>query len=131
MRTGPIAAAIVSLLVALGTAEAQQTSTTTTRPTDLKKVVDESLVVQPFNLSVDKIKRMDVVMPNGEQIGDIANVLVDSTGRVSAMTVNTAGFLGLGAKEYVMPLRSLQVRGEKFMTDLTQAEIEKLPAYED
>jgi hypothetical protein len=70
------------------------TTTAAAVPADYRRVEDKTLVVQPFNMTVDKIHRMDVVTSNGEQIGDINHVLVDRSGRVTAMTITSGGVLG-------------------------------------
>jgi hypothetical protein len=115
-----------------GTLERQGTVPATTAasvPSDYRKVEDRTLVVQPFNLTVDKIHRMDVVASNGEQIGDVNNVLVDRSGRVTAMTVTSGGVLGLGAREHIVPLGEFKLQGDRFMTNLRKDQIERLPAY--
>jgi len=92
------------------------------------KVSNPSLVVQPFNMTVEKIQRMDVVTRNGEKVGDIANVLADNTGRVTHMTITSGGFLGLGSQERVIPLSELQLRGNQFVTSMSRQDIERLPS---
>lgn len=105
------------------------TTSTALAATDLRPVQDKTLVVQPFNMTIDKIHRMDVVGANGEQIGDIENVLVDRSGRVVAMTVAKGGVLGLGAREHVVPLGDFRLEGNRFRTNLRSDQIERLPTY--
>jgi len=115
-----------------GTLERQGTvpaATAASIPSDYRRVEDRTLVVQPFNLTVDKIHRMDVVASNGEQIGDINHVLVDRSGRVTAMTITTGGVLGLGAREHIVPLGDLRLQGDRFVTNLRKDQIERLPVY--
>ena len=97
----------------------------------LRKVEDDRLVVQPFNMTVDKIHRMDVVTADGRQVGDVQNVLIDNAGRIVAVTITTGTFLGLGAKEHVMPLNQLRLQGDRFVTGLNEQQIEKLPVLGD
>jgi hypothetical protein len=105
------------------------TTTAAAVPADYRRVEDKTLVVQPFNMTVDKIHRMDVVTSNGEQIGDINHVLVDRSGRVTAMTITSGGVLGLGAREHIVPLGDLKLQGDRFMTSLRKDQIERLPVY--
>jgi PRC-barrel domain protein len=68
-----------------------------------QEVRDERLVVQPFNLTVDQIDDMDVHGPGGEKIGEVDEVLMDSTGRpVAAVSVEVGGFLGIGGREVIV-----------------------------
>jgi len=146
-RTNGIFAATAAILLAAGLAACDNTRGTTAQtgtlerqgtvpattaaalPSDYRRVEDQKLVVQPFNLTVDKIHRMDVVASNGEQIGDINHVLTDRNGRVTAMTVTTGGVLGLGAREHIVPLGDLKLQGDRFMTSLRKDQIERLPVY--
>ena len=127
-KPGLMAAAALALL--LGAAAQAQTIITST-PTTLKKVSDEKLLVPPFNVTVDKIKKMDVIAATGERIGDVANVLVEPGGKVTAFTVNTSGFLGLGVNEHVMPFNALELKADGFHTTMTKEQIANLPIYKD
>jgi hypothetical protein len=96
---------------------------------NLTAVRHGGLLVQPYDLSVEKIHRMDVMTSNGEQIGDIEHVLTDPSGRVVAMTVSTGGVLGLGAREHIVPLNELTLQGNRFVTRMSRAQIESQPVY--
>jgi hypothetical protein len=87
------------------------------------------LLVQPYDLTVDKIHRMDVMTQGDEQIGDIEHVLTDPAGRVVAMTVSTGGILGLGAREYIVPLNELTLQGNRFVTRLSRTQLESQPVF--
>ena len=127
-KPGLMAAAALALLLG---AAAQAQTIITSSPTTLKKVTDEKLLVTPFNVTVDKIKKMDVIAATGERIGDIANVLVEPGGKVTAFTVNTSGFLGLGVNEHVMPFSALVLKDDGFHTTMTKEQIAALPVYKD
>jgi hypothetical protein len=117
---------------AVGLASAQQATTTATPSvTGLHEAEDEALVVQPFNLSVDKLDDMSIAGPAGEEIGEIDEVLVDASGKPTAVSAEVGGFLGIGDKNVVIGLDRLRLDGERLVTDLTKEQIEALPAYDD
>ena len=43
-----------------------------------------------------------VLGPDGQRIGDITDVLIDTMGHVKAYIVSVGGFLGIGAKEVAL-----------------------------
>jgi hypothetical protein len=92
---------------------------------------DERLVVQPFNLTVDQVDDMKLHARNGEEIGEIDEVLVDATGRAVAVSVEVGGFLGIGEQEVVVPIEQLRLQEGRFVSDYSKAQIEALPRWDD
>ena len=74
---------------------------------------------------------MRVIGADGESIGEVEDVLIDSTGRVVAVSVEAGGFLGMGDRDVIMQLDSLELQGDEFTTTLTREEIEALPDWDD
>jgi uncharacterized protein YrrD len=74
---------------------------------------------------------MRVVGADGESIGEVEDVLIDSTGRVVAVSVEAGGFLGMGDRDVIMQLDSLELQGDEFATTLTREEVEALPDWDD
>jgi len=125
--TAAAAAAVLTLSVVAAAAQAQQAAVTAT---DLKEVEDESLMVQPFNLSVDAIEDMDLVGPNGDEIGDVEEVLADASGQPSGIAAEVGGFLGIGDKTVVIDLDQVRVENERLVTSLTKEQLEALPEWD-
>mgnify|MGYP001062000173 CR=1 FL=1 len=70
---------------------------------------------------------------NGETIGEIENVVVDSTGQVQYVIVEIDGFWGLGSEESMVPLDKLSLtknRGYVYFKG-TEEELEMFPDYSD
>jgi hypothetical protein len=109
-------------------AEAQQTAAPAA---EYREVQDESMVVQPFNLAVDRIDDMDVYGANGEKIGEVDEVLMNAAGQAVAVSVEVGGFLGIGGREVIVSLDQLRLEGERFVTSLTKEQIEALPRWDD
>jgi sporulation protein YlmC with PRC-barrel domain len=47
---------------------------------------------------------------NNENIGEVNDVLLDRTGKVTAVIVGVGGFLGIGEKDVALPMTALQFR---------------------
>jgi hypothetical protein len=106
---------------------AQQTTDVTT----YQAAEDDDMVVQPFNLSVDDIKEMDLKNEAGDEIGEVEKVLVDGSGQPVAVAVEVGGFLGMGDHEAVVGLDQLTVMDDHFVTSLDKNAIEALPHWDD
>lgn len=74
----------------------------------------------------------EVLNSEGEAIGEVEDVVADRD-QVPHAVVSVGGFLGLGEKEVVVPMDRLTSghEGQGLTTDLTQDELEGLPAYEE
>lgn len=92
---------------------------------------DDDMVVAPLNLTVDEIDDMDVKTPDGEDVGEVDGVLVDSTGQPVALIVEVGGFLGIGEREIVLGLDHVQVVDDDLVTSADKAAIEALPDWDD
>jgi hypothetical protein len=113
-------------VLGFGSAAAQETPTVAHPNTAASEL-------QPGTTAGDlrDIGDMRVLGVNGEEIGEIEDVLVDPDGRVTAVSVEAGGFLGMGERDVVMQLDSLELQGDAFTTTMTQEEIEALPAWDD
>jgi sporulation protein YlmC with PRC-barrel domain len=74
---------------------------------------------------------MDVYSTNGEEIGDIDEVLVNASGQPVAVSVEVGGFLGIGDREVIVQLNQLRLDGQRFVVSLTREQIEALPRWDD
>ncbi len=46
-----------------------------------------------------KLMGVDIYGPDNEKVGDVTEVLIDSSGKITGVTVGVGGFLGLGTKD--------------------------------
>jgi sporulation protein YlmC with PRC-barrel domain len=97
----------------------------------LEEAEDDDLVVQPFGLTVDDIDDMDVMNADGEEIGEIEEVLLDASGQPVAVSVEVDDFLGIDDREVVFGLDQLQLTGDDFVTSVDRATVEALPEWDD
>lgn len=59
-------------------------------------------------LTVTDWYKQDVYDPNNNKIGQISDVLVDKSGKVSTLIIGVGGFLGAGEKEVAVPFEEVQ-----------------------
>ena len=125
------AAAAALLLAGTGLAQAQQAAAPKFDPTGLHEAKDDDAVVPGINRSVDDVEDMDLVGANGDEIGDVEEVLVDATNQPVAVVVDAGGFLGIGDRSVVIGLDRLQLNGDKLGTSMTKEDIEALPEWDN
>ena len=99
--------------------------------TTLQEAEDDDLVVQPFGVTVDDIDDMDLMNADGEEIGEIEEVLLDASGQPVAVSVEVDDFLGMGEREVVFGLDQLQLTDDDFVTSVDKATVEALPEWDD
>ncbi|AWN44728.1 PRC-barrel domain-containing protein [Methylobacterium durans] len=59
-----------------------------------------------------KLKGLNVYNNNNEKIGDINELLVDSTGKIEAVVIGVGGFLGLGEHDVAVPFGQIKFTNE-------------------
>jgi len=95
------------------------------------EVEDESLMVEAYGITVDDLEDMDIMGASGEEIGEVEEVLMTPDGQITAVTAEVGGFLGIGDKEVVVELDQLTQNGDHLQMDMTEEEVEALPAWDD
>lgn len=81
---------------------------------------------------LDWITGASVTSPDGNAIGDINDLIVDSdTGEMKAAIVGVGGFLGIGEKQIALPWTDLTINSDaqEITTDLTEEEADAAPEY--
>lgn len=132
MRTQTLTRSLMAALILMGSAGvtlAQQTGASAV--SGLREAEDDNMTVQPFGVTVDRLEDMDLYAPGGEEVGEIDEVLVDSTGQPAAVVAEVGGFLGVGDKDVVIELDQLSMEGERLTTGMTKEQLEALPDWED
>jgi len=98
---------------------------------DLREIDDDDRIVEPFNLSADRMDDMDVVTAEGEEIGEIEDVLMDASGQPVAVAVEVDDLLDIDDEERIIRLDQLRLDDDRFVTDLSKSQIESLPIWDD
>jgi hypothetical protein len=92
---------------------------------------DDDMVVQPFNRTVDDLEDMDLKNADGDEVGEVEEVLVDASGQPVAIAVEAGGFLGIGERDVVFALDQVQLMDADLVTSADKATIEGLPDWQD
>lgn len=95
------------------------------------EVEDETMMVGETGLTVDRLEDVDIIGADGEEIGEVEEVLMTADGRIVAVSADVGGFLGMGEREVVIPLERLVFAADGVTTDLDQAQVEVLEVWED
>ncbi len=79
---------------------------------------------------VSKIIGSDVRTKTGEKIGDIRDLMVDSTGTIKLAIVSTGGFLGVGDRLHAVPwdLLTLGPKDDHIL-DIDKAHLQATPGF--
>jgi sporulation protein YlmC with PRC-barrel domain len=88
----------------------------------------------PRILSTSSLSGNDVHNPQGENLGEIKDFMVDlSNGRIVYAVLSFGGFLGLGNKLFALPWDALRVDTERhaFVLDVDKATLENAPGFDD
>lgn len=124
-----------TLVVALGlalasmpglAAEAPRPSTPENRPAAVR--ADASHAIR-----MSKLIGIDVHDPQGRKLGEIKDVIMDtSSGRLHYSVLSFGGFLGVGDKLFAIPLAKLRPDGKGRLTlDVTKAALASAPSFDD
>lgn len=131
MTTRFFATASVALL--LSTAALAQQNAPAEQPLvtgSLSEMDDDRGMVQPWNISVDRVEDMNVYTPAGNKVGEVDEVLGDASGQARALVVEVGGFLGMGETEVVVGLDQVKLENDRLVTTLTQEQAKALPRWD-
>lgn len=83
------------------------------------------------NMSTDQIVGKPIVSRNGEEIGNVDEVVTDPTSNQKFAVVDVGGFLGVGQKSIVIALDELQMSSgdDRIQSDLTRQELQSKTEY--
>jgi sporulation protein YlmC with PRC-barrel domain len=102
-----------------------------TSATGVHKAEDKSVMVKPFNVTIDDLEEMEIYGPSGEEVGEVDSVLVDASAQPVAIAAEVGGFLGMGEKDVVIGLDDLTQAGDHLKINMTKDQIGALPDFED
>jgi sporulation protein YlmC with PRC-barrel domain len=92
--------------------------------------------LQVFSNSPVKASSMigtDVVDPQGKNLGDVKEVVIDPrTGKVAYAVVSFGGFLGMGEKLFAIPFSSFKYNVEKneYVLDISKERLKAAPGFD-
>jgi len=127
------------ILVLAATGAVAQTTTTPTDPAARTAPAAKSTNVAPTQeikgaWHVKDFYQTNVYNMAGEKIGDVNDIVMDESGRVTAVVLGVGGFLGMGEKEVSMKTeevkRMVHSDGKTYFTvNATADQLKAAPAY--
>jgi sporulation protein YlmC with PRC-barrel domain len=132
----------IAPLVLVLSATGALAQTTTTTPTD--PAARTAPAARPANVAptqevkgawnVKDFFQTNVYNMAGEKIGDVNDIVVDESGKVTAIVIGVGGFLGIGEKEVSMKTdevkRMVHSNGKTYFTvNATADQLKAAPAY--
>ena len=97
---------------------------------DYLKVLNQDRVVQPFNVTVGELEAADIFAADGEEVGDVEDVLMTPDGEIVGLSAEVGGFAGIGEKEVAFELGALTWDGERVIVNMTADQIGSLPDWD-
>jgi sporulation protein YlmC with PRC-barrel domain len=78
--------------------------------------------------------KQSVYDPNDKKIGEVKDVLVDKSGRVTSLIIGVGGFLGAGEKDVAVPFDSVRVTNKNnskwyLVMNATKDELKGAPGF--
>jgi sporulation protein YlmC with PRC-barrel domain len=67
----------------------------------------------------------------GEEIGEISNVVMKTGGTTPEAVVGVGGFLGMGEQTITIPLSQIDMQGDRLVTNVTREQIEARGKYDE
>ncbi|NJN27037.1 MAG: PRC-barrel domain containing protein [Cyclobacteriaceae bacterium] len=87
----------------------------------------------PLNLSASSINGTSVVNNQGENLGNIKELMIDTnSGQISYVVLSFGGFLGLGDKYFAMPWEAFTIDTDKeeFILNVSKEKLEDAPGFD-
>lgn len=92
-----------------------QTTTTDTSTIQSGDMKSASTMRGGFSILGSNLIGKNVKNPQGETLGEIKDIMLDSKGKVRYVAVTYGGFLGIGDKIHAVPLSAFQFQRDKDM----------------
>jgi sporulation protein YlmC with PRC-barrel domain len=120
----------VAVKAPAGNANATAGSGSTTPPAAGTASVAPTAGVFPMANDVRNVIGKDVYGSNGNQVGEINNLLVGADGRVHAAVVEFGGFLGIGENKVAVPWDQLNITQDRITTNMTEDQVKAAPHWD-
>ncbi len=89
--------------------------------------------VLPAGRSAEDFIDRDIVNADGDEIGEVVDLMIDQDNKISKVVADIGGFLGLGEKRVAIDMDDItidQSTGD-LMVSMDQSQLEALPSYEE
>lgn len=108
--------AIMAMAMTLTTAPIFATNSIATGKATLGTHNNEVVTMKGgYSILGSKFIGMEVENPQGENLGEVKDIMLDSSGKVRYAAVSYGGFMGLGDKMYAVPMDAFTFKRDKDM----------------
>src|SRR5262245_37229435 len=148
-RTAVLAALMIGTALS---AHAQQQAPSTVPPAETETVVPKTNsgaaetpanrtdqtartpALTPASWSVKERLNAGVYNPSGERIGDVNDIIVDDSNKITSLIIGVGGFLGIGEKEVAVSPSEVKSAMQKdgkahFVLNATKESLQSAPAF--
>ncbi|WP_113911643.1 PRC-barrel domain-containing protein [Roseovarius dicentrarchi] len=73
----------------------------------------------------------NVINANGEKIGEVEEILVDSDGQPAGFLIDLGGLLNFGDHDVSVPLGALEWNGKEYVSKMTEEQLENLAPWDE
>ena len=80
---------------------------------------------------VESLLGKQVQSASGEDMGRIADIIVDKTGQTRAAVIDFGGFLGVGSRKIAVDWKAIHVGQDKVTIDIPRNELRVAPIYKE
>jgi len=105
-------------------------SGSTTPPGSGTAAVAPTTGVFPMATDAKNLIDKNVYGADGNQVGEVNNLLVGTDGRVHAAVIEFGGFLGIGERKVAVPWDQLTINNDRVTTNMTADQIKTAPQWD-
>jgi sporulation protein YlmC with PRC-barrel domain len=99
-------------------------------PVLAESATSSSETMKPGQVRASKLIGKSVWSPDGRDIGDVADLILDKEGRIERVVVSVGGFLGVGDKQVAVPIGEVRWGAEERLTlDMTRDQLAAHPRF--
>lgn len=94
---------------------------------------EKSRPIDQASFSADEIIGRDVVNANGEDVGEVNDVVIAKDRDDMFLVVGVGGFLGMGEKDVALPLSDLRMSSDNvlLMSEKSEDQLKEMPEYKE
>ena len=110
--------------------QAEEAEVQAEQQTDAAGQQTEEQVAGLSAVDAEKLIGKQAYGSNGENVGEIRNVLIGPNGQVRAAVIEFGGFLGIASNEVAVDMSKLQVGEDRVVVSMTEDEIKSAPKFD-
>lgn len=99
-------------------------------PAGLVELDDDQVLIIQTAVSVEELEEMDVATADGDEIGEVEEVLGGADGEPIGLAIEAGGFLGVGEQDIIVEFQDVVIHDDEIILDMTREEIEALTEWD-